>query len=110
MENGVPFTLGWTEESGTVFESVDTDEQLQQAIPKMLKRGFAPVEVSIPYEEINKYSKIIYMAKVPDKTIDAFECTDKTILLCTDQMVEYNLSTIVFSADNYIEDLQFIEL
>jgi len=110
IHSGVPFTLGWTEENIPMFESIDTEEQLQQVVPRMMKRGFAQENISIPHEEANRYSKIIYIAKSIDETADAFECADKTIMLCSDKNAVENEKIITFCADSYAEDLQFIEL
>lgn len=108
LEQGTPFVLGWTEGRDTVFENIDTDEQLLQMIPRMLKHGADcqnPKDILIQ----NNYSKVILIAgTVPDEV--PFDCSDVVMIVCDKQLNAVLPNVISFGPDSYLEDLEFIEI
>lgn len=115
LKEGYSFTLGWTEERQLVFEEIDTEEQLLQAIPRMVKYGKAEDAISgsalYGQEETgNSYGKVLYLAKTLPEDFAPFPCTDLTLLLCTKEAVGTEWRTLYFGADTYQEDLENPEL
>lgn len=115
LKEGYSFTLGWTEERQLVLEEIDTEEELLQAIPRMVKygQGEGSVSGSALYgqeETKNSYGKVLYLAKTLPEDFTPFPCADLTLLLCTKEAVETEWRTLYFGADTYQEDLENPEL
>lgn len=110
INQGTPFVLGWTEGRDCVFEPIDSDEQLLQTIPRMLKHG-ADLSGKERYSgEPEEYSKVIYFAGAVPEAAAMFRSEDITMLLCDKKARVSIPKLIVFGADSYMEDLEFVEL
>ena len=107
---GISYVLGWTEGKNQMFEVVDTDDQLLQSIPRMLKHGPDTTPVSRKPEVHNEYSKIIYFAQTAPEQLEQFQCSNITLLLCDKHAGNAGEQVITYSAEKYMEELEYIEV
>lgn len=114
-EQGISFTVGWTEDSMCVFEEIDTGEQLLSVIPRMLKHGARIYSESATLrfkdrELLTVFGKVIYLAASCPEDSKLFGNSEPSLLLCGKQQNETVWPTIFFDADTYQEDLAIMEL
>lgn len=112
---GYSFTLGWTEGRKLVFENIENEEELLQAIPRMVKHGSELMGGSEEYlneltGSAGHFGKMIYMAKSLSENMGQFPCADITCLLCGQEAASDDYRVISFRAEHYQEDLAAIEL
>lgn len=112
---GYSFTLGWTEGCKLVFENIENEEELLQAIPRMVKHGAERTGSSEEYlneltEAAGHFGKMIYLAKTLDENMRQFPCADIICLLCGQEASMDDYRVISFRAEHYQEDLAAIEL
>lgn len=112
---GYTFTLGWTEGSRFVFENIENEEELLQAIPRMLKYGpeFGNSSEEYPGElgkVASRFGKMIYLAKSLVEGVEQIPCIDMTYLLCGQKSVANDYRMKSFRAEHYQEDLAVVEL
>lgn len=112
LEQGITFTVGWTEGAVGVFENIDSDEELLAAIPRMLKHGVSVSEgIQISYRnESQQFGKTIYLAGTCPEQNEFFTAGETVLLLCGQEQESYDIPTICFGADTYEEDLEMMEL
>lgn len=115
MNQGYSFTLGWTEGRQLLFENIDTDEQLLQTIPRMLKcgpdlEGGSGAYLNAQLGDPKPYGKVIYLAGTVPEDFLAFPCTDMTMLLCNTPAEQADWPAVSFRAENYQEDLALLEV
>ncbi len=111
MEMGIPYTLGWTEEGSCVFEEIQTEDDLIQALPRMLKEGFKPMEENFLEEslqEMSGYGKILYFAKGIPEYIMEIKNAEIRFLLCTKEEMPEEIYT--FTPKIYLQDMVAVEL
>lgn len=111
MENGIQFTLGWTEEQSCMYEEVESEEQLIQVLPRMLKEGAEPGENTFLVESLQKkgnYGKIIYFAKTMPEYIEVIRSENMSFVLCDCEAAAEGVCT--FSPDTYVQDMEIVEL
>lgn len=106
-KQGISFTLGWTEGKNNIFEEIDTEEQLLQTVPRMLKKGSdLTVDSGIKCE----FGKIIYIARRIPEYLQGFADKEITLVLC-DRYANSELWPVVnFEPETYLTDLEIIEL
>lgn len=115
LGQGISYTLGWTEELQLVYENIDTDDQLFQTIPRMLKHG---ADVSgdsgaFLYNQSRNYhnfGKVIYIAETIPEDFVSFGEADMSLVLCDRDAASDQWPVIYFDTKNYEEDLETIEL
>lgn len=115
LEQGISFTVGWTEGTLCVFEQIDTDEQLLSVIPRMLKHGALlrsehKTLISTDRELFSSFGKVIYLAAACPENTELFGSSEISLLLCGKEQDETVWPTIFFDADTYQEDLAIMEL
>lgn len=115
QKEGYSFMLGWTEGRQLCMEEIDNEEQLLQAIPRMVKYGRDDEAISgsalyDQKERKNSYGKVLYLAKTLPEDFIPIPCTDLTLLLCEKEEKETEWRTVYFGADTYPEDLENQEL
>ena len=111
MEMGIPFTLGWTEETGCVLEEIQSEDALIQALPRMLKVGYKTTESTFWEEngqEKNRYGKILYFAKGIPEYIEEIKDINITFFLCTREVMQEGIWT--FTPETYMQDMAVLEL
>ena len=112
---GISFSFGWTEGKIDVYEDIDTQDQLLQAIPQMIKWG-RDIEkgeenhVQMYNGEHHNFGKIIYIAKSVPGDILKFSAPEKTFVVCDSSAHDPLWSVITFEAKNYMTDLETMEL
>ena len=120
VRQGITFTLGWSEGREEVFEEIQTEEDNISAIPRMLKYGAEILENEETFGSSGRISaygingrsfgKIIYFGKtVPEHEIFAGESA-VTMVVCDKEVSHPVFPVVVFTAENYQEDLETIEL
>lgn len=114
LEQGLCFVLGWTEGTDLVQEEIEEEEDLLQAIPRMIKMGARP-ELSMESGERemgagqDSFGKIIYFArKLPEYELP-FSFTDRTAVLCSEGSTSEDWRIFCYSPKTYSEDLQAAE-
>jgi uncharacterized protein (DUF58 family) len=111
METGIPFTLGWTENTSCVLEEIQSEDVLIQVLPRMLKSGSRSEERDFWKENLqekNRYGKILYFAKGIPEYIEEIKDTDITFLLCTREKMQEGIWT--FTPETYMQDMAALEL
>ena len=115
LEQGTSFALGWTEGKNKVFEEIDAEEQLIQAIPRMLKWGpdTSAGSGAFLYAQAglgNTYAKTIYVAKTYPEDFEPLSDGDMTLVLCDRTIDRAAWPLVTFDAATYLTDLETIEL
>lgn len=115
LNQGITYTIGWTEEKLCVFETIDTDDQLLSAIPRMLKHGANPEGGSGAFINAQdggygSYAKVIYLSRIYPEDFEPFSDGEMSFLLCGKETNAADLPAVCFGAETYEEDLQMIEL
>jgi len=114
-DQGIWFTLGWTEGRANVFEDVNGEDELLQFIPRMVKVGaLQTADAEMEGEDSPdlgiSYGKVLYFARRMPEYAFPFSFADMTAVLCGTQEVESEWKTLVYSPETYMEDLQAAEL
>lgn len=110
INQGIPFVLGWTDGGNCVYETIDYEEQLLQAIPRMLKYG-AETDVETELSEaINSFSKVLLFAGAVPESEQAVWNDRTTMIICDKELSDPHHNIIAYSADTYMEDLENIEV
>lgn len=115
LNQGITFTIGWTEENLCVFENIDTDDQLLAAIPRLLKHGADTRSGSGAFLNAQaggygSYGKVIYIASSYPDDFEPFSNGELSLILCGKKDFATEFTAIFFDADHYEEDLEMIEL
>lgn len=110
-EQGETFTLGWQQEEESYYVPVSSEEDLTQAIARMLK-GVA----SDASKEQETYAKVIYFGTERQALVDADEDSDGkfgeaqiTQVLCG-KTQSMEPGKMVYRAETYAEDLSIMEV
>lgn len=113
-QDGVQYTLGWTDGQEICQEEAFTLEELLRLLPQMLKNGQNPVEdgVSLWMDAYGRaeYGKIIYFAKRIPESLEEFSGGEISILLCDGIPADNRWNTMVYHAQTFAEDLQMVVL
>ena len=105
LKNGYEFMLGWNSKSRIETAEIKTEEELLEAIPKMIKFGGEKAEED--FENVfEHFGKVICVAKEPPENL--FEKTGVNLLICNKSAAGANV--VPFGAETYSEDLEFLEL
>lgn len=115
LNQGITFTVGWTEEKLCVFENIDTDDQLLAVIPRMLKHGADTSSGSGAFLNAQaggygSYGKVIYLAGSYPDDLEPFSEGELSLLLCKKEKFAAEYTAVFFDAEHYEEDLEMIEL
>ena len=115
LNQGTTFTVGWTEEKLCAFESIDTEDQLLTAIPRMLKHGADVSSGSGAFLNTQtgmsgSFGKVIYVAGTYPEDFEPFSDGELSLILCGKKEESLSLPAVLFDADTYEEDLGMIEL
>ena len=114
LNQGYRFTLGWTEAGEIMLEQIESEDDLLQTIPEMIRHGAngsdAEKREKSQFRNAGQFGKVIYLAKTVGKEIDDFSCEDKTCLVCEKTALAENCRVVTFRAEHYEEDLAEIEL
>lgn len=115
LNQGITFTVGWTEEKLCVFENIDTDDQLLAVIPRMLKHGADTSSGSGAFLNAQaggygSYGKVIYLAGSYPEDFEPFSEGKLSLLLCGKENSATEFAAVFFDAEHYEEDLEMIEL
>lgn len=115
LNQGITFTVGWTEEKLCVFENIDTDDQLLAVIPRMLKHGADTSSGSGAFLNAQaggygSYGKVIYLADSYPEDFEPFSEGELSLLLCGKENYATEVAVVFFDAEHYEEDLEMIEL
>ena len=105
LRSGYEFAMGW--QNGTKIETAEikTEEELLEAIPRMIKFGGEKSEEGFE-NAFEHFGKVIYVAKEPPENLFAKEGV--SLLICDKSAAGANI--ITFGAESYAEDLEFMEL
>ena len=113
-QEGIQYTLGWTDGADVCREEAFTLEELLRLLPQMIKRGQNLTEdgVSLWKEAYGQaeYGKIIYFAKEIPESLETFSDGEMSILLCDGIPAGERWNTIVYHAASCAEDLQMVVL
>lgn len=115
LNQGITFTVGWTEGKLCVFENIDTDDQLLAVVPRMLKHGADTSSGSGAFLHAQaggygSYGKVIYLAGSYPDDFEPFSEGELSLLLCGRENFAAEFATVFFDAEHYEEDLEMIEL
>ena len=105
LKSGYEFAMGW--QNGTKIETAEikTEEDLLEAIPKMIKFGGEKAEEGFE-NAFEHFGKVIYIAKEPPENL--LEREEISLLVCDKTVSGANV--VPFGEGTYIEDLEFLEL
>ena len=105
LKSGYEFMLGFSEKNKSEFAEIKTEEELLEAIPRMIKFGGEKSEEGFE-NAFEHFGKVIYVAKEPPENL--FEKEGVSLLICDKSATGANIT--VFGAESYAEDLEFLEL
>ena len=105
LKSGYEFMLGFSEKNKAEFAEIKTEEELLEAIPRMIKFGGEKSEKGFE-NAFEHFGKVIYVAKEPPENL--FEKEGVSLLICDKSVTGANIT--VFGAESYAEDLEFLEL
>ncbi|MBR6800182.1 MAG: DUF58 domain-containing protein [Eubacteriaceae bacterium] len=113
-DEGVLYTLGWTDGDDNVFEEISVTDELFRSVGQMLKsgcnEGISGMERYCEEHGKAEFGKVIYItARIPDG-FDSYIAGDATIMLCSDEGYDSEYNVITFNADTYITDISTVEL
>ena len=97
--------LGFSEKNKAEFAEIKTEDELLEAIPRMIKFGGEKSEEGFE-NAFEHFGKVIYVAKEPPENL--FEKEGVSLLICDKTATGANI--ITFGAESYAEDLEFLEL
>lgn len=113
-QNGVVYTLAWTDGSELHREEISGTEELLQTIPQMYKSGADPERSGADWwlETYGRaeYGKVLYFARTLPGTIEDFTDGQICALLCDGTAADSRIVTITYKADTVMEDLQMVVL
>lgn len=110
INQGIPYVLGWTDGGNCVYETIDYEEQLLQAIPRMLKYG-AQTDVQIELSgAMSSFSKVLLFAGTVPESEDVIWTDRITMIVSDTSLTDSHHNVITFGADTYMEDLENIEV
>ncbi len=113
-DEGVLFTLGWTDDQENTFEEITQTEDLFRCVGQMLKSGNHPgISGAERYAEQSgkaEFGKIIYIAGAVPVNFGSFVGADATVVLCTDKAYDSEYNLLTFKSDTYLTDMQTVEL
>lgn len=116
-EQGFAYTLAWNDGINMHDEQIMTEDELLQAMPRMLKSGSRDAERSalIYVNQTNqeRYSKILYFAAAcpTEALLDAFaQDSDLTLLICGEATASATYRTICYTPETCGQMLQNLEL
>lgn len=105
LKNGYEFCLCWNSKSRIEAEDIKNENDLVEAIPKMIKFGGEKTEEG--FEGVfEHFGKIICVAGTLPENL--FEKEGVSLLICDKSAAGANV--IPFGAETYTEDLEFLEL
>ena len=105
LKSGYEFMLAWSDGNRTETAEIKTEEELLEAIPRMIKFGGEKTEED--FEDIlGHFGKVICVAKEPPENL--FEKPGVNLLICDKSAAGANV--VPFGAETYSEDLEFLEL
>lgn len=112
---GISFTLGWSDGKMNAYEDIDSEDQLLQSIPWMIKWGADMESGSSAHLHRqagvrNDFGKVIYIAKTFPEDFEQFSSGAMTMILCDSKAVSNIWPVVTFDAENYLTDLETIEL
>ena len=105
LKSGYEFAMGWQNGNRIETAEIKAEEELLEAIPKMIKFGGEKSEESFE-SAFEHFGKVIYIAKEPSENL--FEKEGVSLLICDKSATGANI--MVFGAESYAEDLEFLEL
>ncbi len=109
LNQGTTFVLGWTEGRSRILEPIDTEEQLFQAIPHMLKYGGEPRTAETEAWDANEYSKVLYFAGDLPEQESLSPGEEIQFLLCGESKAEED-GVVRYRWNQYREDLEYLEI
>ena len=105
LKSGYEFMLGFSDKNKAEFAEIKTEEELLEAIPRMIKFGGEKSEEGFE-NAFEHFGKVIFVAKEPPENL--FEKEGVSLLVCDKSAAGANIT--VFGAESYVEDLEFLEL
>lgn len=105
LKGGYEFMLAWSGGSRTETAEIKTEEELLEAIPRMIKFSGEKTEESFE-NTFAHFGKVIVVAKEPPENL--FEKPGFNLLICDKTAAGANV--VPFGAKTYSEDLEFLEL
>ena len=105
LKSGYEFMLGWSEGNRTETAEIKTEEELLEAIPRMIKSSGEKAEEGFE-NAFERFGKIIVVAKEPPGNL--IEKPGINLLVCNKSAAGKNV--VPFGAETYSEDLEFLEL
>lgn len=113
-DEGILFTLGWTDKTENTFEEITHTEDLFKSVGQMLKSGAdTGISGAERYAETSgkaQFGKIIYLAGAIPENFDSFVGGDATVMLCTEKPVDSEYNLITYKSDTYMSDINTVEL
>lgn len=113
---GFAYTLAWNDGTNVQFAQIQTEEDLLQTVPRLLKSGCRDAEQSaLSYlpELQERYSKTLYFAAAcPAQTaLESFAGDGAmTIFLCGDEDAASSYRTVCYTPETCLQMLQTLEL
>lgn len=105
LQSGYEFLLGWNSLGRIETAEIKSEEDILEAIPKMIK--FSGEKPEDDFENIfEHFGKIICAAKEPPENLLVNE--GASLIICDKTAAGTNI--IPFGAESYTEDLEFMEL
>ena len=105
LKNGYEFAMAWQNGNRIETAEIRTEEDLLEAIPKMIKSGGEKAEEGFE-NAFEHFGKVIYVAKEPPENL--FEKEGVSLLICDKSAAGANITA--FGSESYAEDLEFMEL
>ncbi|MBQ7874166.1 MAG: DUF58 domain-containing protein [Oscillospiraceae bacterium] len=105
LKSGYNFMLGWNDGNRIEMREIKTEEDLLEAVPRIIKFGAEEGEIPDYSGLFENYGKVIAVAKEPPESL--LERPGANLLICGEGAKGNNV--ISFGHKTYTEDLEFLE-
>ena len=105
LKSGYEFMLAWSNGDRTETAEIKSEEELLEAIPRMIKFGGEKAKEDFK-NAFEHFGKVICVAKEAPENL--FEKPGVNLLICNKSAAGANV--IPFGGETYAEDLEFLEL
>lgn len=105
LKSGYEFAMAWQNGNRIETAEIKAEEELLEAIPKMIKSGGEKAEEGFE-NAFEHFGKVIYIAKEPPENL--LKKDGISLLICDKSVSGENV--VPFGKGTYIEDLEFLEL
>lgn len=113
-QNGMIYTLAWTNGKELCREEIPGTDELLQIIPQMYKSGTDLEKSGVDWwlETYGRaeYGKVLYFCRILPETIEEFTDGQVCALICDGAQADSQIYTVTYGAETVREDLQMVVL